>query len=105
MTFSFTHSQFMRSPAIRFSFLVTRFSFSAHCLLLITCGPSVIRFNHPSRNQKRKTRNPLSSHVAQPRPQFLRGTEKCVLGGLFGGVQHLADGPQLQSLVVLQLKD
>src|ERR1035437_7791288 len=43
--------------------------------------------------------------VRQVGPQLAGRPEQRVLGGLLGGVQHLADGSQLQSLVMLQLKN
>src|SRR5260370_26273810 len=45
-----------------------------------------------------------SSNVRQRPPQLLRGAEQSVLGGLFRGMQNLAHGPQLQSVVMLQLE-
>src|SRR5258707_6260938 len=46
-----------------------------------------------------------SSHVCQRSAQLLGCPEQRVLGGFFSRVQHFADGPQLQSLVMLQLEN
>src|SRR6266436_1571826 len=45
-----------------------------------------------------------SSHVGQRTTQLLRGPEERILRGLFGRVQNLAHGAQLQPVVVLQLE-
>src|SRR5581483_12025005 len=45
-----------------------------------------------------------SSHIRQRSAQFLGGAEQSIFRGLFGRVQNLADCPQLQTVVMLQLE-
>src|ERR1700676_285415 len=46
-----------------------------------------------------------SSQFSQLTAQFARRAEKRILHGLFRGAQRIADGPQLQSLVMLHFKN
>src|SRR5262245_3224428 len=46
-----------------------------------------------------------SAHFGETYAQLLRCAEECILRRLFSCVQHLADGPQLESLVMLQFKN
>src|SRR6185437_5626054 len=76
----------------------------------IVLGPwsSVIGSSAETRNRKPTTKDQqllLSSHFRQRAAQLLRRPEQRVLCCLFCRIQHFADGPQLQSLVMLQFKN
>src|SRR2546429_4115075 len=46
-----------------------------------------------------------SSQASQLMAEFARGAEKRVLHGFLGGAQGVTDGPELQALIVLHLKN
>src|SRR5579863_3032910 len=66
-----------------------------------TAAPAV----RPRRSRAAPVPTASSSHIRQRSAQLLRGPEERVLGGLFRGMQNLAHGTQLQTVVMLQLKD
>src|SRR5213078_3177685 len=74
-----------------------------HSHFIASSRPPAMWGRAPSPVPPSEARQP-SSHLRQGPAQLLGRTEQRVLGGFFGRVQHFTNSPQLESLIMLQLK-